>query len=121
MSEREIVLCSPVRTAVGAYGGSLKGLPAPTLGAAVIRETLRCSALDADRVQEVVMGNVIQAGIGMNPARQAAIGAGLPIGAAGAILATRLMYSMRRGGLKRGVVSLCIGGGLGIALALESL
>ena len=79
MPEREIVLCNPVRTALGTYGGSLKDTPAPDLGAAVIRETLKRSGLAAEEVETVVMGNVIQAGTKMNPARQAAIGAGLPV------------------------------------------
>ena len=79
MSEREIVLCNPVRTPIGSYGGSLKDTPAPDLGAAVIRETLKRSGLAAEEVETVVMGNVIQAGTKMNPARQAAIGAGLPV------------------------------------------
>lgn len=79
MSEREIVLCNPVRTAIGSYGGSLKDTPAPDLGAAVIRDTLKRSGLAAEEVETVVMGNVIQAGTKMNPARQAAVGAGLPV------------------------------------------
>ncbi|MDO8774657.1 MAG: acetyl-CoA C-acetyltransferase [Burkholderiaceae bacterium] len=79
MSQKEVVICSPARTAIGTYGGSLKDVPAPDLGAAVIRETLKRSGLSADKVQTLVMGNVIQAGVKMNPARQAGIGAGLPI------------------------------------------
>ena len=79
MSEREIVLCNPVRTAIGTYGGSLKDTPAPDLGAAVIRETLKRSGLSVENIDTVVMGNVIQAGTKMNPARQAAIGGGLPV------------------------------------------
>ena len=79
MSEREIVICNPVRTAIGTYGGSLKDTPAPDLGAAVIRETLKRSGLAAEEIDTVVMGNVIQAGTKMNPARQAAIGGGLPV------------------------------------------
>jgi acetyl-CoA C-acetyltransferase len=79
MSIPEIVICSPVRTAIGTYGGALKDTPAPALGAAVIRETLQRSGLVADAVQSVVMGHVIQAGTRMNPARQAAIGGGLPV------------------------------------------
>ena len=79
MSIREIVICSPVRTAIGTYGGTLKDTPAPDLGAAVIRETLHRSGLAADAVQSVVMGHVIQAGTRMNPGRQAAIGGGLPV------------------------------------------
>lgn len=79
MSQKEVVICSSVRTAIGTYGGSLKEVPAPDLGAAVIRETLKRSGLPADKVQTLVMGNVIQAGVKMNPARQAGIGAGLPV------------------------------------------
>jgi len=79
MSEREVVICNPVRTAIGTFGGSLKDTPAPELGAAAIREALRRSGLAGEEIQTVVMGNVIQAGTKMNPARQAAIGAGLPV------------------------------------------
>src|SRR5262245_57533946 len=79
MAEREIVLCNPVRTPIGAFGGSLKDTPAAQLGPTVIRETLKRSGLAAEAVETVVMGNVIQAGNKMNPARQAAIGAGLPV------------------------------------------
>ena len=79
MNPCEVVLCNPVRTAIGTYGGSLQEVPAPDLGAAVIRETLKRSGLALDKVQGVVMGNVIQAGVKMNPARQAAIAAGLPV------------------------------------------
>ncbi|KPF96324.1 acetyl-CoA acetyltransferase [Rhodopseudomonas sp. AAP120] len=79
MSAREIVLCHPVRTAIGAYNGALKGTPATELGSVVIRETLRRAGLLPDAVGSVVMGNVIQAGNRMNPARQAAIGGDLPV------------------------------------------
>ncbi|TDT37697.1 acetyl-CoA C-acetyltransferase [Halospina denitrificans] len=79
MSERDVVLCSPVRTAIGTYGGSLKSVRAPDLGAAVIRESLSRSGLKGDRVDSVIMGNVIQAGVKMNPARQAGMGADLPV------------------------------------------
>lgn len=79
MKTREIVICSPVRTAIGAFGGVLKDVSATTLGSTVVAETLRRSGLDPTRVGGVVMGNVIQAGNRMNPARQAAIGGGLPV------------------------------------------
>ncbi|WP_018264714.1 thiolase family protein [Methylosinus sp. LW4] len=79
MKTREIVICSPVRTAIGAFGGALKEVSATTLGSTVVAETLRRSGLDPTRVGGVVMGNVIQAGNRMNPARQAAIGGGLPV------------------------------------------
>jgi acetyl-CoA C-acetyltransferase len=79
MTNRQIVLCHPVRTAIGTYGGTLKDMPASDLGAAAIRETLKRSGLPADRIEALVMGNVIQAGVKMNPARQAGIAAGLPV------------------------------------------
>ncbi|MFT8245860.1 thiolase family protein [Roseomonas sp. BN140053] len=79
MSSPDIVLCHPVRTAIGTYNGTLKGVPATELGAAAIRETLARSGLDPARIGGAVMGNVIQAGNRMNPARQAAIGGGLPV------------------------------------------
>ena len=79
MSTREVVLCNPTRTAIGAFNGSLKGVPATELGAVVVRETLKRSGLEADRLGSVIMGNVIQAGNRMNPARQAAIGGGVPV------------------------------------------
>ena len=79
MSARDVVLCSPVRTAIGAYNGSLKGVPAADLGATVVRETLKRSGLDPAAVGSVVLGNVIQAGNKMNPARQASIGGGVPV------------------------------------------
>src|SRR4030088_1362575 len=79
MQAREIVLCHPVRTAIGTYNGTLKATPATELGAAVVRETIRRSGIDPARVGSVVMGNVIQAGNRMNPARQAALNGGIPV------------------------------------------
>ena len=79
MSAPDVVLCSPVRTAIGAYNGSLKSIPAPDLGAVVVRETLKRSGLAAAAIGSVVMGNVVQAGNKMNPARQASIGGGVPV------------------------------------------
>lgn len=76
---RDIVLCNPVRTAIGGYGGSLKGIAATELGATAVRETLRRSGLDAGRLGSVTMGNVVQAGNRMNPARQAALKGGVPV------------------------------------------
>jgi len=79
MAQREIVICSPVRTAIGTYNGSLKDTPAVELGATTIKACLERAKLDGRDVGTVVMGNVIQAGNKMNPARQAAIGAGVPV------------------------------------------
>lgn len=73
-----VFLCSPVRTAIGAYGGGLKDMPAPSLGAIAIREALARAGVGGDAIDTVVMGQVVQAGAKMNPARQAAIGAGVP-------------------------------------------
>ena len=78
MTTKQVVLCAPVRTAIGTYGGTLEDLGAPQLGAIVLRETLARARLQPDEVQTVVMGQVLQAGARMNPARQAAIAAGLP-------------------------------------------
>ncbi|MFM0033449.1 thiolase family protein [Paraburkholderia strydomiana] len=78
-SVREVVICNPVRTPIGAFGGSLKDVSATELGAVTVRETLRRSRLEAGALASVVMGNVIQAGNKMNPARQASIGGGVPV------------------------------------------
>ncbi len=69
MSSRDVVICHPVRTAIGTYGGSLKDTPAPDLGARVIQETLSRSGLAADKVQSLIMGHVIQPGCRMNSGR----------------------------------------------------
>ncbi len=79
MANREVVICSPVRTAIGTYGGTLKEMPAIDLGAAVVRATLDRAKLQPGDIGTVVMGNVIQAGNKMNPARQAAIHGGVPV------------------------------------------
>jgi acetyl-CoA C-acetyltransferase len=79
MKESNVVLCAAVRTAIGTYGGTLKDTPAPRLGATAIAESLRRAGLESGEAQTVVMGQVIQAGAKMNPARQAAIHAGLPV------------------------------------------
>lgn len=79
MSQREIVICSPVRTAIGTYNGTLKDTPATELGAIPIRACLERAGIAGKDVGTVVMGNVIQAGNKMNPARQASIGGGIPV------------------------------------------
>jgi acetyl-CoA C-acetyltransferase len=71
-------LHSAARTPIGKYLGSLAEVPAPQLGAVAIAEALRRAHVPAERVEEVILGNVIQAGVGQNPARQAALKAGLP-------------------------------------------
>jgi acetyl-CoA C-acetyltransferase len=74
---RESVIVSALRIPTGKFLGSLKGFTAPQLGAMVVREAVRRADLDPDLVDEVIMGNVVSAGLGQNPARQAALGAGL--------------------------------------------
>ena len=76
---REVVIVSAARTALGSFGGSLASVPAVELGAVVIRAALSRGGVDAGMVEEVVMGNVLQAGLGQNPARQAAVKAGIPV------------------------------------------
>ncbi|MBH5329709.1 acetyl-CoA C-acetyltransferase [Eikenella sp. S3360] len=68
-----VVIVSAARTAIGSFNGSLADVPAVDLGATVIREVLRRANVDAGQVDEVIMGNVLQAGLGQNPARQAAL------------------------------------------------
>ena len=79
MRMRDIYLVNCCRTAVGSMGGSLKDTPAPQLGAIVIKEALKRAGLDAANVDEVMMGCTLSAGLGQNPARQAAVNAGVPV------------------------------------------
>jgi acetyl-CoA C-acetyltransferase len=78
-SRRSVVFAEPVRTAIGTFGGSLKDVPAPTLGSVAIGSAVERANVRPDEVETVVMGNVVQAGTKMNPARQAAVHAGLPV------------------------------------------
>ncbi|MEE8514426.1 MAG: acetyl-CoA C-acetyltransferase [Gammaproteobacteria bacterium] len=78
MSEN-IVIVAAGRTAVGAFGGALSNLPASTLGAKVITALLNRTGIKPEQVDEVILGQVLTAGVGQNPARQAAIEAGLPV------------------------------------------
>lgn len=75
---KDVAIVSAVRTPVGSFLGTLANMPAPDLGAVVIAEGLKRINLDGARVDEVIMGNVLQAGTGQGPARQAALKAGLP-------------------------------------------
>ncbi len=74
----DAVILSGCRTPIGSFRGSLSSLPAPRLGAIVVREALQRAGVEGGAVSEVIMGNVLQAGVGQAPARQAAIFAGLP-------------------------------------------
>ena len=77
---REAVIISAVRTPTGKFQGSLKDFKATELGALVVRESVRRAGVQPEDVDEVIMGCVIQAGLGQNPARQAALGGGIPFG-----------------------------------------
>ena len=75
---QDVVIVAATRTAVGSFQGALANVPAVDLGAAVIRQLLEQTGVDGAKVDEVIMGQVLTAGAGQNPARQAAIKAGLP-------------------------------------------
>ena len=74
----DIVITHALRTAIGKFGGSLAKTPAPELGATVIRALLTQSGVKAEEISEVILGQVLTAGSGQNPARQSSIKAGLP-------------------------------------------
>ena len=76
---KEIVLAGACRTALGKFGGTLTNTPAVELGAIVIKEAIRRAGIKPEDVDEVLMGNVLQAGLGQSPARQAAVKAGIPV------------------------------------------
>ena len=76
---KEVVIVGAIRTPIGTYKGSLKNMQSHHLGSIVIKEVLKRSKFDKDEIDEVIMGQVLTAGAGQNPARQAAINAGIPI------------------------------------------
>ena len=76
---KKIVIVSPYRSGVGSFGGSLSSLPAVEIGARIVKGVIERSGINASEIQEVYLGNVLQAGNGQNPARQAAIKAGIPV------------------------------------------
>ena len=75
----DVVILEAIRTPIGSYKGSLKKIRSDQLGSIVIREVLKRSKFKEDEIDEVIMGQVLTAGAGQNPARQAAINAGIPI------------------------------------------
>jgi acetyl-CoA C-acetyltransferase len=75
----EIVISTPLRTAIGTFGGSLRDVPAVDLGTTVATEVLNRSGIDPDQVDQVIVGNILMAGQGMNPGRQVGINAGVPV------------------------------------------
>ena len=76
---KEVVIVGAIRTPIGTYKGSLKNIKSHDLGSIVIKEVLKRSKFDKDEIDEVIMGQVLTAGAGQNPARQAAVNAGIPI------------------------------------------
>ena len=79
LDQKKIVITSAVRTAIGAFNGSLKNLQGHELGSIVTKEVIKKSKINSDDVDELIMGQVLTAGAGQNPARQAAINIGLPV------------------------------------------
>ncbi|WP_248927163.1 acetyl-CoA C-acetyltransferase [Paenibacillus hamazuiensis] len=78
MSYEDVVIVSAARTPIGSFGGAFKDVPAVRLGAIAVRAAMERAGLEPGQADEVIMGNVLQAGLGQNPARQAAMAAGLP-------------------------------------------
>ncbi len=76
---QKVVICEPLRTAIGAFGGTLKDYPATTLGSTVVKEILNRTEIDPKQIDDCIMGNILTAGQGMNPSRQVALGAGLDV------------------------------------------
>src|SRR5215831_18006095 len=76
-SMKDVVIISAVRTPIGKFQGGLKSMSAPQLGAIVVRNAVERAGLSPDQIDEVIMGNVVSAGLGQNPARQAALRGGL--------------------------------------------
>ena len=74
----EIVISTPLRTAIGTFGGSLKDVPAVDLGTVVAKEVISRSGIDAENIEQVIVGNILMAGQGMNPGRQVGINSGIP-------------------------------------------
>jgi acetyl-CoA C-acetyltransferase len=118
MSElNEAVIISAARTPVGKFLGSLKGFPAPQLGAIVVRESVKRAGVKPEDVDEVIMGCVIQAGLGQNPARQAALKGGLP-NTVSAVTVNKVCGSglkavmMAAQGVRLGDVDIVVAGGM---------
>lgn len=76
---REVVIASAVRTPIGTFGGSFKNVSAVDLGTAAVKEAIKRAGIEANQVEELIFGNVLQAGLGQNVARQVSVAAGIPI------------------------------------------
>src|ERR1700749_5033113 len=116
---REAVIISAARTPTGKFQGSLKGFTATQLGALVVRESVRRAGVAVEDVDEVIMGCVVQAGLGQNPARQAALHGGIPFGVS-AVTINKVCGSgvksvvMAAEGVKLGDSEVVVGGGMGV-------
>src|SRR2546427_11943812 len=114
----EAVIFSACRTAIGKFGKSLVGIPAPRLGAIAIGESVKRGKVQSKQVEEVIMGNVVSAGLGQNPARQSAIFAGIPV-SVGAFTVNKVCGSGLKGvmlaaqSIKAGENNLVVAGGVG--------
>jgi acetyl-CoA C-acetyltransferase len=114
---KEIVILSAARTAIGRFNGTLSNFTAPKLGAVAITETVNRAGIEKEAIDEVIMGNVISAGLGQNPARQAMIHANLPVGI-GAVTVNKVCGSglksvmMAASSIKAGDADLIMAGGM---------
>ncbi|MEK6676694.1 MAG: thiolase family protein [Planctomycetota bacterium] len=117
---RNVYLAGGVRTPFGSFNGSLSSLTAPQLGSVVIRHALEKAGVEAKHVDETIFGNVLQAGVGQNPARQAAIGAGVPLNA-GAITVNKVCGSALRSVILAAQAIQCEDAGLIVAGGCESM
>ena len=113
MTQPEVVVVSGVRTAIGDYGGGLKDKPPTELAAAVVREVVKRAGIQPEEVEHEVFGNVIHTDVhDMYLAR---------VAATGCILTVKALYELRRIGGKYALVTMCIGGGQGIAAIYEAM
>lgn len=76
---QKVVICEPLRTAIGAFGGTLKDISAPSLGATVVKEIMARTGIDPKQIDDCIIGNILSAGQGMNPSRQVALNSGLSV------------------------------------------
>lgn len=116
----EVVIVSAVRTPVGRFQGGLKDLKATELGARAVREAYERAKLDSSEVDEVIMGNVLSAGLGQNPARQAALNAGIP-GAVSALTINKVCGSGLKSVMLAAQAIQCGDGEIIVAGGMESM
>jgi acetyl-CoA C-acetyltransferase len=117
---KNVYVAGGVRTPFGSFGGALSTLPVAELGSVAIRHSLQRAGVDPKEVDEVLMGNVIGAGVGQNPARQCALGAGLPV-EVGAITVNKVCGSSMRTAIMAAQAIQCGDAGLIVAGGAESM